>query len=331
MKKCTVPFNQLYIHSSGEVYPCCYLQNDPDYSLGNIKGQRIQEIWRSEKLLDFRKMHELKDESGRCKKEQGKNFCNHLCHHDIFNDDLSLKRIDIMLDSKCNLKCIMCTNIFDERGGLDSDFFWTENIDTLKELKEIEVIGGEPVISPYFYKLVDLMLKINPTCRWKITTNLNYQFNSRLSDVFETLNINRVIISIDSLNKEIFSKIRINSDYDLIIKNIFILKKFNFPITLNMVVQHYNAHELFSAYEFSKENNFHFYPILLTDPSTYSILNYQSDMINSLLNGYLLKNLEVKSLKIFMFIKTIYQQLSSEIITPENKMLYFENVNIFQS
>ncbi len=331
MKKCTIPFNQLYLHSSGEVYPCNFLQNDTNYSLGNIKEKTIGEIWNSIKLRDFRENHESINDKIKCAQNQTKYFCNFVCHQDIYSNDNTLKKLDIMLDSTCNLKCIMCTNIYDERGGFDSSFFWDNNLDTLKSIKEIELVGGEPVISPFFYKIFDLMREVNQSCRWKITTNLNYQINLRLQDIFKKINFDNFTISIDSLKKETFSQIRINSDFDLIMSNIPLLKSMLLPISINMVVQKQNHHELFSIYDFSIKNNFNFYPILLTHPDTYSLLKLAPFEKNTIINNYLKKNLEVKSIEIFMLIKKFYYQIPTNEIASENKLLYFENLNIFKN
>ena len=56
-------------------------------------------------------------------------------------------RLDFMIDSYCNLKCTMCTNVLEERGGFDDPEFWVNFEESvLPNLKEIEIIGGEPLI-----------------------------------------------------------------------------------------------------------------------------------------------------------------------------------------
>jgi MoaA/NifB/PqqE/SkfB family radical SAM enzyme len=103
------------------------------------------------------------------------------------------------------------------------------------------------------------------------------------------------------------------------------------PISINMVVQKQNHHELFSIYDFAIKNNFNFYPILLTHPDTYSLLKLAPSEKNTIINNYLKKNLEVKSIEIFMFIKKFYYQIQTNEIASENKLLYFENLNIFKN
>jgi len=52
---CNYPFEQLVIRSDGEVFPCCVVPYDQNYSVGNLLTTEYDEIFTGEKYVDFRK------------------------------------------------------------------------------------------------------------------------------------------------------------------------------------------------------------------------------------------------------------------------------------
>lgn len=306
MSMCAAPFNQLYLHSSGKVYPCSFLQNDPKYIMGDLTNQTITEIWNSIELKKFRDNHVNEDQSLRCFHNQKKYLCDKLNNRSFYNNfDKSLKRIDIMLDSFCNLVCVMCTNIYDETGGFKKQFFWDNNDVEISKLTEIELVGGEPLISPYFYKLVDKTIAQNQKCQWKITTNANYPITTKLKKALEKLNFTTFAISLDSLKKDVFEQIRQKSSHELVMSNITTYQSFIKSIHINMVVQTLNHDEVFEMYHWAQERGFKFYPILLTYPELHSLLTLPLEQLKDIVLRYIQDNQKVRSIEIFFLIKKI--------------------------
>lgn len=234
-----------------------------------------------------------------------------------------------MLDSFCNLQCIMCTNIYDESGGFNDAFFWTKNEETFRHLKEIELVGGEPLISPHFFRLTQQVLSLNPQCKWRFTTNANYKISEKLIKTLERLNLSVVSISLDSLKKEIFEKIRKKSSFDLVISNIEKFKEIFPKLHINMVVQMDNIHEVPNMYSFTKQNGFLFYPILLMAPVTYSVLSWPTEKLQLVLKELLNKNQNLKSMEILILIKKILHS-SGLIKNPDLQMIYLEQLSVFR-
>jgi radical SAM protein with 4Fe4S-binding SPASM domain len=306
MNTCPAAFNQLYLHSSGKVYPCSFLQNDHRYVLGDIANQTLEEIWKSDKIENFRKEHLLHNSNSRCSSNQKKFLCDKLNTRSFFdNNDYKLKRIDIMLDSFCNLVCIMCTNIYDETGGFQKKFFWENNDFILSSLQEIELVGGEPVISSYFYKLIDKVQKNNNTIEWKITTNANYPITPRLTDYLNKIKFTTFAVSLDSLSKEIFEKIRQKSNHSLVMNNIDILIPLINNLSINMVVQQLNYLELTQMYLWAANKGLRFYPILLTAPEDHSLLSLPTADLEKITTNLIAENEVIKSIEIFFIIRKI--------------------------
>jgi radical SAM protein with 4Fe4S-binding SPASM domain len=329
MSTCLVPFNQLYIHSSGEVYPCSFVQNDPNFILGHIQEKSLKEIWNSDAARKLRDAHQgiL---PGACKSNQQSFLCHKVITRNGFNQtDLKLKRLDIMLDSACNLTCIMCTNIYDRTGGLKSDYFWKNNDEVLSELNEIELVGGEPLISPHFERMVNLVSPINSKCEWRITTNAHYQITDNLLGNFQKINLKSISISLDSLVPGIFEKIRQRSQFDLVFNNILKLKKSIPKIEINMVVQTLNANEVTSLYMWTKKQGFHFYPILLLYPKDHSLLNRSKKENREWLLNLMRENESLNSKEIFFLIKKALANLELQK-DPEVLEAYLEQLKLME-
>jgi molybdenum cofactor biosynthesis enzyme MoaA len=219
-----------------------------------------------------------------------------------------LKRLDIMIDSFCNLKCIMCTNRSEVNGGFLNEFFWKElEENILPQLDEIEIIGGEPLIAKDTYRLMDLVLKVKPSIRWVITTNAHVEFGKNLTSRIEKLNIHSFAISIDSLNEENFRKIRDRGELSKCFDFINKLEQFkkeknlNFYVVCNFLIQRDNYWELKDFMKFQKEQGIKVYPILLREPIAFSILTLKYDKLLELFDSYIdlakiEKNIYIKNL-----------------------------------
>lgn len=330
MTTCLVPFNQLYIHSSGEVYPCNFLQNNSLFKLGHIQENSLREIWEGEKLKNFRQQH-LESLPARCQRNQETFFCSQINLRSSFNfDSQKLKRLDIMLDSRCNLACIMCTNIYDKTGGLRGDYFWENNDDIFSQLDELELVGGEPIISPYFDRIVKRVSPLNPQCNWLLTTNAHYNLSPQILANFKRINLSTLSISLDSLEPGIFEKIRVRSTFKVVMNNIQTLKKVVPKIFINMVIQKDNCNEVFKMYRWCREEGFSFYPILLLYPDEFSIVNRQKEVNKEWILKLIDENSLIKSKEIFVIIKKAISNLSlqkdKEVLIP-----YLKHVEVMEA
>lgn len=285
-KRCPIPFTQLYLHSSGEVYPCSFAQN---YSLGNVKEQSLMDIWKGERLAEFRKSH-LAENNSQCEISQKQHAC-HL-HHDRLNQfaqfDVNISnppvRLDFMVDSFCNLKCVMCTNVLEDNGGYEHDSFWDECAEKIFPfVKEIEIIGGEPFLIENSFRLVDLVSVSNPDCLWRVTTNAHYKFNEKFKSVADKMNFESFAVSVDSLKPDVFAKIRDGAKLELVLETLddWITYSKTRPqdkamkVVVNFVVQRDNVFELPSFIDFCLKKGAVPYPILLRDPEPFSILEME--------------------------------------------------------
>ncbi len=303
MSTCLIPFNQLYIHSSGDVYPCSFVQNNPDFVLGNIQQASLATIWEGEKAAALREKH-LGVLPGACERNQSTFLCNKTGVRSHFHpSDLKLRRLDVMLDSACNLTCVMCTNIYDKNGGFKENFFWENNDDMFSTIVEVELVGGEPLISPYFFRIVDRISALNPKCQWSLTTNAHYPITEKLIQTLDKMHMNRLSISLDSLKPEVFEKIRQRSQFQIVYDNIFNFKKLIPQIQINMVVQDSNYHELMDMVKWTQDQGFFFHPILLVHPDKHSISQLPRQEMRSWILETMARNEILKDRETIFFLK----------------------------
>lgn len=324
---CPIPFSQLYLHSSGEVYTCSFTQ---DYSLGNVKHNTLLEIWNGPKMLEFRKQH-LEFANKRCQKSQSLYAC-HL-HHDHLSESLvpqvkmdsPPKRIDFMIDSFCNIKCIMCTNVLEDNGGFDHEDFWSHcQKHIFPFTKEIEIIGGEPFIIENTFKLVEMVSRVNPDCLWRVTTNANYKFNDRFKALADKMKFESFAVSIDSLKSDVFAKIRDGAKLDLVIETLDRWIDYSksrpgekkMKIVCNFVIQKDNAYELASFIDFCEKKKIVPYPILLRDPVPFTIFDLPIEELEKIYDFYIKQQEQKPHPSLALVIHKIFKELPASSKMP---------------
>ena len=137
--------------------------------------------------------------------------------------------MEFELSNTCNLECVMCSGDFSsliraKREKLPPlvDAYDTSFVDQLEEfipyLEEIKFYGGEPFLIEIYYDVWERVKKLNPKIRLTVQTN-GTTLNNRVKEIMEhtTFNIN---VSLDSLQKENYERIRKNANFDRVMDNI---------------------------------------------------------------------------------------------------------------
>jgi len=155
-----------------------------------------------------------------------------LCFENIQNQKIYINNypisLKIYLDYVCNFKCPMCyQKDFNMNKSIDIDKYEEDFDDMLNSLLDICLIGGEPTYSKNYDKLM-IYFKDKRQQIISICTN-----GSRMDKIIEYINNIKIItISMDSTTEEIYSKIRVNGNFNSLIKNI---EKLNDSIKQNNI------------------------------------------------------------------------------------------------
>ena len=188
-------------------------------------------------------------------------------------DDLSklyaYDTIGVGLSNKCNLRCIYCnqstcadTNPFYkmefpyEYAGEALEYVVSKGVKTI-----ITSVEGEITNYKHWYEVYSEFLRKHPDIRLTITTNLNREYSE---DEIELLAKHAVLdVSCDSLNPEVYSKIRVNGKLELLLKNLERIKNKRLElgiedtlVTIHVVVCNLTWESLEEVSEFAFSNGF---------------------------------------------------------------------------
>ena len=212
---CPIPFLQLQLNPLGNVSACCFSE---EYKVGDVKTQKIEEIWNGPIMQEWRKEF-MSGDIKICKKAMKSFECHKMYHH--LNHLVELKpiqskapqRLDLRLNGKCNLECIMCDVWRQPNGLYDESDFWTWGPEhVFPHLVEVDMLGGEPFIQKDTFRFIEEVAKVNQTCRWGFITNCSYNFNKKLESHLDKIKLRHIHMSLDSLVPETYAKIRKNGD-----------------------------------------------------------------------------------------------------------------------
>jgi radical SAM protein with 4Fe4S-binding SPASM domain len=232
---CYAPFVSLYFNAFGNVIACC---KNTTFVLGNVTQQRLDEIWNGAKINMMRKALANYEFKGECE----------FCDWQITGGDYGAAfpwifeefpvnamepewpaMIEFAGSNTCNFECVMCSGEFSssiraKRERLSplpkvySDQFFQDLRKFLPHLKRAKFLGGEPFLARECFQIWDMIIddKLDTPCH--VTTN-GSQYNAKVERVLEAMPIS-LSISIDGATKETNEKIRVNSNYEEIIKNV---------------------------------------------------------------------------------------------------------------
>jgi MoaA/NifB/PqqE/SkfB family radical SAM enzyme len=237
---CKAPFVSMSIGLDGKVSPCCYTQVD-DYKENDayLSKNSLSNIWHGISFNDYRKMMKKGRLPSSCK----------LCREKLeMNDFTSVKimeyekyiiskwpqLIEISVDNTCNLECVMCSSInsskiaqknnIKSKGDFDLKKFSDEIKPFLRNAKHLVFSGGEPFLSTHYYNMWAYLIKNNPECEITLNTNATV-IPDKAKKLIEKARF-YFNISIDSIAKQTYESIRLNANYEEVIRNFHYLKDY---------------------------------------------------------------------------------------------------------
>lgn len=195
----------------GNVSACCY---SGEHKVGNVSEASIEEIWNGPEMRRWRREF-LEDRVEICAGPMRTFNCHRNYQHlagQVVRAEIQKdmpRRLDLRLNGRCNLECVMCDVWRQPNGLYDASDFWTVGPERIFPfLLEVDMLGGEPFIQKDTYRLIDEVLKVNPHCSWGFITNGQYRVTDHLMGYLERLRLRHIHVSVDSADPEIYSRIR---------------------------------------------------------------------------------------------------------------------------
>lgn len=280
-KICYAAFNNMHFQMNGDVTSCSF---NYDVCLGNILTKSIKEIWFGENARKFREdmSNYNLDKCMSCKKVLlSKNFNSFpALKYDMYSNDETQFPTQMSFETSdlCNYACIMCNENFSSAIKKDKGLPRIKSIyprdfthqlqEFIPHLKIATFIGGEPLLIKEYYDIWESILKNNKNCKIHIQSNGSIILPKFIrfieSGQFD------IGISLDSVNKSTFEKIRVHSNFDDVLNNIYRLKEFEkagkISMNFNFCPLTLNWNELPELVEFSNKLNISLKIVHVTNP-----------------------------------------------------------------
>lgn len=160
--------------------------------------------------------------------------------------------VDVELAGKCQLACTMCPY---GTGDFDKSKQGMMPLDMAREVLQQARAGGshsvklnfrgEPGLSKNITHCIHYAKRTLKFTEVIINTNLTAFTAQRVRDICHA-GLDLCIVSIDGATRETYEKIRVNGDFDKLLKNLRVLNSniYKPKIRLQMVVQEENRHEI---------------------------------------------------------------------------------------
>ncbi len=335
---CHAPSVNMLFSQSGKVYACCHNQ---EFSIGSYPKESVSEIWNSDKAIQFRKTMKDFDLSQGCG----------ICHADLQTKDFNEIRasqfdriprhksyptmMEFLVSNTCNLECIMCKGEFSSlirknREKLPpittpyDEKFITQLKEFIPYLHETRFSGsGEAFSIEMNYRIWDMIIELNPKCVIMVQTNGTY-LNARIKDYLERGNF-QIGVSLDSLKKETYEEIRLNSNLEKVMEHIDYFheysakRKVKFSIALCVMRQNWHELPAFINYANSLNATATFHKVW--NPVEYSLSSLGSEELNRIytyLSGFkfdTLNSLQEQNVAHYSYIvKSVKEWLKESLI-----------------
>ena len=276
---CNYPFTHFEVNNpNGDVTFCC----NHNLILGNVNNSSIAEIWNGEKYQEVRKKFLEGKIFEICSREcpvlkgwkdyekldwfkdipsNSEAYKNALQNEDeIFEGrfllDSKPRWIRFATSYKCNLKCYHC---FQDVNTKKIDVLPKKFFDDIKEnhLKYMQIIffyGGEPFVEKSNIELLKFISEKNFLLKILIITN-GTVLNDEIKTILEKVNLGVLSVSVDSIKKELYEKLRFPAKFEIIENNLkyfsdLILKKKG-EYHLGTTINKKNFNEILEYIEYS--------------------------------------------------------------------------------
>ncbi len=208
----------------------------------------------------------------------------------------------IMLTNKCNLKCPMCATVNQANVWEISDNFKKYILDNLSNLELITWQGGEVFLYKDFEKLF-LAASKNTHLKQIIITN-GLLINAHWANLFASANHLDLTISIDSIEKNIYERLRCGARFETLLENLDLVKQArqknnsNITVTMRTTVSDENIYTLDKMVDFAVRYGLNIMvlsPLIMEDSKKYDFAGKTTDELNKI--NKILKNALEKALK----------------------------------
>ena len=178
-----------------------------------------------------------------------------------------LYQTDVRWSTGCNHACVYC--------GPDFSTMWAKELnvsikkppqerldefkewifDNAKDLKQVYMAGGEPLLMKENLELLRLLEKENPDVTIRVNTNLSKTETRVFEKLLEFKNVHWTI-SVETMEEE-FEYIRYGGNWKNFVENLLKIQQLDHKITFNMLWTALNPWSLFDCIEYLQNHGYH--------------------------------------------------------------------------
>ena len=279
---CVLPWTGFELEPNGVVKNCIISKE----TIGNIHQNSIEDILQSKKNLEIKTQMLNKEFPSNCTgcyfqekdratsfesissrlyyaKELGPHITNDLLDK---KDNFDLKHVDLRWTNHCNQACVYCSPEYSSKWATElgktikSDKRTRDQVkkyvfNNVKQLKNIYLAGGEPLLINENRAFLKLLLEKNPDVHIRVNTNLS----STKTGVFQMLckfkNVHWTV-SVESIKEE-YEYVRYHGVWNDFLKNLKYIQTLNHKISFNMLYFILNYKSIFDCIDYFKSIGFH--------------------------------------------------------------------------
>jgi sulfatase maturation enzyme AslB (radical SAM superfamily) len=285
---CNAAFSSLYFIPSGEIKPCCALNNT--YSFGKYPVTSIKKALKSKNRKTLQKHLKSNNFSFGCEAcytnlEAGNFEASMNTQYLKYKRNKYPQILEFELSHFCNLDCIMCyLHTSEKQSTLYNDKFIAELKPYLKKAIASRYYGGEPFLIPIYDKIWNFIAANNPEMQVHIQSN-GTVLNTRVKELLNKLNV-FLGISIDAMHKDLYETIRRGANFDHLMQNLEyfndIMIQQNKAINYSFCPMRINWQEIPEFFRFVNEKKGILFFNTLNSPQGLSLTRMPSSDLNEL-------------------------------------------------
>jgi len=303
---CVIPWTGFEVDPNGDVKNCIISKE----VIGNLKENSIQELVEKNSGLRQEMLEGKFPKS--CEgcylqeKHRGKDFgslssrlyyAREITPHlskDLLEsaDNFNLHHVDVRWSNKCNFACVYCGSLYSSKWETELGEKVTKDQNSkdslkkylysnIKNLRNIYLAGGEPMLMKENKEFLELLLKENPEVHIRVNTNLSKTRTGVFDLLCQFKNVHWTV-SVESMEEE-FEYIRFHGAWQEFLDNIKIIRKNDHKISLNMLYFVLNYKSIFNTIDFFKSLGFHNNSFVLGPlytPISLNILNLPNKVLD---------------------------------------------------
>ena len=279
---CVLPWTGFQLEPNGVVKNCIISED----TIGNIHQNSIENILQSKKNLEIKTQMLNKEFPNNCtgcyfqEKDRTTSFENissrlyyakelgpHINNNLLDNkNNFDLSHVDLRWTNHCNQACVYCSPEYSSKWATElgetikSDKRAKDQVkkyvfNNVKQLKNVYLAGGEPLLINENRAFLKLLLEKNPNVTLRVNTNLS----STRTGVFQLLcqfkNVHWTI-SVESIEEE-YEYIRYHGSWNDFLRNLKYIQTLNHKISFNMLYFILNYKSIFNCIDYLKSLDFH--------------------------------------------------------------------------